>query len=123
MESRLEVLEHLIREYLAMACTRSMLLVDFDSGEVESIAGGESVREAIEVAKASFFEFASTCEEVCGETPTNLYNEAEFVIGPTEVEAVITFRIPHPGESEFPVMSVKKGNAVESFTVESLTPS
>lgn len=128
MFAEISSLRQILAALLAVAKEhqRELLWVGFDIGEVESMGSGyATTAEAIEVAKVEFVEFASTCEEKCGEAPTCLYDQVEFVVGPKGLEAVITFRPPTPNDTtRSPVMVVEEtGRPPSRLTVESLLSS
>lgn len=123
MDKKLKAILGLIEAVLAMperGCAR-LLWLDMAAGDVEWMDDYEDVDEATEVCAREFAIFATTCERECGEPPANLYNEAHIVLdADLSPAAVITYRKPEDGESEYPVMHVQRGESHCRITAESV---
>lgn len=98
------------------------LWVDESSGEVEVVKTYQSLDDALEASKGDFCEFADACEETCGEPPTCLYEQLEFITDANGPGAAIRWRpAKNDRESLYPVMEVELEGETECFTVESIS--
>ena len=92
------------------------------TGEVDEVGEYDAIEDALDASKNEFAEFCDTCEEACGEPPTCLYSQAEFIVSDSALLAVLTFRKPtSDDESLYPVLVVERDGAKEEFTVEAVS--
>lgn len=117
------VVQKLIEAYFGIPHNRIVRLwCSKKTGEVDEVGEYDTIEDAIESSKQEFAVFADTCEEACGQPPTCLYSQAEFIVSDSELLAVLTFRKPtSDDESLYPVLVIERDGVQEAFTVEAVS--
>jgi len=93
----------------------SILEFDSESGRVEHLGTRRTMADAMLFLAEDFQAFAQSCGEACGEPPTNLLRQTQFIVGPGRLERIVRFR-KQPGV-KLPVMSIcdSDGNELQAL--------
>lgn len=93
------------------------LELDAAYGTVEVLGSTDTVAVAMANATADYRKHVTTCEADCGEKPTGLLRQLQFVVANGAVARVIRFQQPTEGMSSLPIMSVLDGDGNQLDTI------
>lgn len=112
MRTAVDTMVGLLEAYLAHADDEryGYAVLEVEDGAVECLGGDfETLEDAMRDVAEDFRSFAMTCEDECGEPPDNLLGRVNFIIGPSRVERVVTYREPECDDlSNLPVMVISE---------------
>ncbi len=126
MRTTVDVLAGLLEAYLTHVDEGDgYAVLEVSEGVVEHLGDFETFADAMRDAAEDFRHFAMTCEEESGEQPDCLLGQVKFIVGPSRVERVITYRKPECDDlSSLPIMVISEPMVGElaEVTAEGLLP-